>query len=95
MHCPFLDKSKLCGLQVKYGEKYFIMNNCDAFPKIQVQYPDHTKLNILDISCPEAARICLTDPSSMKILENKNKLKIIILNFLKKVLPILKLVKKF
>ncbi len=73
-HCPFLDKSKLCGLQVKYGEK-ILSGTCDAFPKIQVQYPDHTKLNILDISCPEAARICLTDPSSMKILENKKQIK--------------------
>ena len=42
-----------------------------CFSKIHIEYPDHIKLCTLDISCPEAARLCLTDPKSMKILENK------------------------
>ena len=69
-HCPFLNKNKLCSIQVKHGEN-ILSGTCDAFPKIHIEYPDHIKLCTLDISCPEAARLCLTDPKSMKILENK------------------------
>ena len=73
-HCPFLDKSKLCGLQVKYGEEV-LSGTCDAFPKIEVHFPDLIKLCTLDLSCPEAARLCLTDPQSMKIQKNKRQIK--------------------
>lgn len=62
--CPFLNKQNLCGLQTKYGED-ILSGTCDTFPRIKANYPNDVKLCSLDLSCPEAVKLCLTERDSM------------------------------
>ena len=62
--CPFLNKQDLCSLQTEYGED-MLSSVCDMFPRIKAKYPNEVKLCSLDLSCPEAVRLCLTERDSM------------------------------
>ena len=62
--CPFLNKQDLCSLQTEYGED-MLSSVCDMFPRIKANYPNEVKLCSLDLSCPEAVRLCLTERDSM------------------------------
>ena len=62
--CPFLNKNKLCSLQVEHG-KEMLSFTCDTFPRTSRHFPKDIRLSSLDLSCPEAARLCLMDKSSM------------------------------
>ena len=56
--CPFLNKNKLCSLQVEHGKEItFIYMR--YFSKTSRHFPKDVRLSSLDLSCPEAARLCL------------------------------------
>ncbi len=63
--CPFLDKSKLCTIQKKFGEDY-LPNTCKTFPRRTIDF-DEIKIKTLSLACPEAARLCLTSKNSMEM----------------------------
>ena len=42
-----------------------LSSTCDMFPRIKANYPNEVKLCSLDLSCPEAVRLCLTERDSM------------------------------
>jgi len=65
-HCPFLSEG-LCAIQKKLGEDY-LSNICAIYPRIINRVGDALERN-LDLSCPEAARIVLSDPHPMELLE--------------------------
>jgi lysine-N-methylase len=57
--CPFLSEN-LCSIQSELGEEY-LSRTCDIFPRIRHQVANVIERS-LDLSCPEAARLCLTEP---------------------------------
>ena len=63
--CPFLDESKLCTIQKKFGEGY-LPNTCKTFPRRTIDF-DEIKIKTLSLACPEAARLCLTSKDSMEM----------------------------
>jgi len=65
-HCPFLSEG-LCSVHKKLGEDY-LSNICATYPRIINRVGDVLERN-LDLSCPEAARIVLSDPSPMELLD--------------------------
>lgn len=58
--CPFLSE-KLCSIQKQLGEDY-LGKTCATFPRINNQVAGVVERS-LDLSCPEAARLLLTDSS--------------------------------
>ena len=58
--CPFLAE-KLCSIQSELGEDH-LGKTCATFPRIRNQVAGVIERS-LDFSCPEAARLCLTDPA--------------------------------
>ena len=60
--CPFLSES-LCSIQKKLGEEYLSFM-CSAYPRVTNMVDDVFQRS-LDLSCPEAARIVLLNPSPM------------------------------
>ncbi|HEX4166257.1 MAG TPA: flagellin lysine-N-methylase, partial [Bryobacteraceae bacterium] len=58
--CPFLSEN-LCSVQRELGEDY-LSNTCATFPRIHRRVAGVVERS-LDLSCPEAARLCLADPS--------------------------------
>jgi lysine-N-methylase len=60
--CPFLSEG-LCSIQKELGENYLSFM-CSAFPRV-TNVVDDVLQRSLDLSCPEAARIVLLDPSPM------------------------------
>ncbi len=68
--CPFLDKSKLCSIQKKFGENY-LPDTCKTFPRRTIDF-DEIKIKTLSLACPEAARLCLTKKNSMNLRSDKN-----------------------
>ena len=59
-HCPLQNADGLCSLQTALGEKA-LCKVCREFPRISHDYGSFMELG-LELSCPEAARILLTDP---------------------------------
>ncbi|HEX4231830.1 MAG TPA: flagellin lysine-N-methylase [Bryobacteraceae bacterium] len=57
--CPFLSEN-LCSIQSELGEEY-LSRTCATFPRIRHKV-DNVIERSLDISCPEAAHLCLTEP---------------------------------
>jgi lysine-N-methylase len=57
--CPFLSE-KLCSIQSELGEDY-LSRTCATYPRIRHHVAGIIERS-LDLSCPEAARLCLTDP---------------------------------
>lgn len=62
--CPFLDEKKLCSIQRKLGEEYLSIT-CTAYPRI-TNLVGETMERSLTVSCPEAARLILSNPSLME-----------------------------
>lgn len=66
--CPFLDPSDaLCTIQKRYGESYLSLI-CRQYPRQVSMIGDSIELG-LNISCPEAARLCLLDESATDLVE--------------------------
>lgn len=61
--CPFLNCDNYCKIQEKLGEDY-LSSVCSQFPRVVNKVDNHYEM-VLDLSCPEAARI---------VLNNKNKI---------------------
>ncbi|MDR1701349.1 MAG: flagellin lysine-N-methylase [Sporomusaceae bacterium] len=61
--CPLLDEEKLCSLQRAKGEKYLSLV-CATYPRMY-NVVDNRLEKSLTLSCPEAARFALLDPSLM------------------------------
>lgn len=68
-YCSFLGNDGLCSIQKKYGEGY-LSNTCNNFPRKNIDFKEN-KLVTLTMSCPEAARLCLSNKNSMEIFEDK------------------------
>jgi len=60
--CPMWRADGLCRIQAELGEEA-LCKTCREFPRLTHDYGDFTELG-LELSCPEAARIILTNPSS-------------------------------
>ena len=59
-HCPMQDPSGLCSLQAAFGPQA-LSQVCREFPRLHHDYGSFLELG-LEMSCPEAARLLLTEP---------------------------------
>ena len=57
--CPVQRPDGLCGLQARYGEE-MLCEVCGRFPRISQDYGSFVELG-LEMSCPEAARLILSE----------------------------------
>ncbi len=57
--CPFLEKSGLCEIQRRLGEEY-LCATCYSYPRAVQEYSDFAEHD-LSLSCPEAARLILSE----------------------------------
>jgi lysine-N-methylase len=64
--CPFLTQG-LCEIQATLGEGY-LSKNCATYPRV-ISFIDGILERALDLSCPEAARLALTNPQPMQFVE--------------------------
>jgi lysine-N-methylase len=64
--CPFLTEG-LCGIQGTLGEEY-LCKNCATYPRVMCSVEGVLEKS-LDLSCPEAARLALTNPEPMRFVE--------------------------
>jgi lysine-N-methylase len=62
--CPFLNPERLCQIQVEHGESY-LCHTCATFPRTAFTI-DSLEETTLTLSCPEAARLVLTNPDLSK-----------------------------
>lgn len=58
--CPMWREDGLCTLQAELGEEY-LSPVCRSFPRIRQDYGTFTE-ELLELSCPEAARLLLENP---------------------------------
>lgn len=65
--CPFLSETRLCGIQGSLGEAA-LSPACTVYPRELYQSNQlHGPIEILfSLSCPEVARICVSDPDAME-----------------------------
>jgi lysine-N-methylase len=68
--CPFLAEG-LCEIQGTLGEEY-LSNSCATYPRAMYSV-DGMLERSLDLSCPEAARLALTNPHPMQFVERTGK----------------------
>lgn len=59
--CPLLSEDRLCRVQTEYGEEY-LPSTCATYPRI-VNWNGDEREEALTLSCPEAARMVLLDPT--------------------------------
>ncbi len=64
--CPFLDSAKLCGIQSAMGPEA-LSRTCNDYPRIYSHDGAQIGLNA-SLSCPEAARLALTQADAMDML---------------------------
>lgn len=64
--CPFL-KEGLCEVQATLGEEW-LCKNCATYPRVMAMV-DGVLERSLDFSCPEAARLALTNPQALEFVE--------------------------
>jgi lysine-N-methylase len=64
--CPFLAEG-LCEIQARLGEEY-LSKNCATYPRVMCLV-DGVLERSLDLSCPEAARLALSNPQAMQFVE--------------------------
>jgi lysine-N-methylase len=69
--CPFLSEG-LCAIQKKLGERQLPVM-CATYPRV-MNLVDGVLQRSLDLSCPEAARIVLLDPTPMEFDEDEGRL---------------------
>jgi lysine-N-methylase len=62
-NCPFLDESRLCSIQNRLGEGA-LSETCRSYPR-ETWERDGTRYLGAKLSCPEAARLCLSSPDAM------------------------------
>ena len=63
--CPMWREDGLCRIQAELGETA-LCKTCREFPRLTHDYGDFVELG-LELSCPEAARIILANPSPIYI----------------------------
>ncbi|CAM3908388.1 flagellar protein FliB [Corallococcus sp. ZKHCc1 1396] len=56
-HCAFLDETKLCSLQRRYGEAV-LPDGCSVFPRVLTRWGVQVEM-AGSLACPETARLCL------------------------------------
>jgi lysine-N-methylase len=66
--CPLLSDAGLCRIQKEYGAT-FLPRTCATYPRI-VRSVDGTEETALVLSCPEAARLVLLNPSLLSSLQH-------------------------
>lgn len=66
--CPFLDECSYCRIHSELGEEH-LSNTCSHFPRVLNRINEEYEIS-LDIACPEAARIVLSDKNSTSFEEN-------------------------
>ncbi len=62
--CPMWRQDGLCEIQAQLGHGA-LSKVCQEFPRLRHEYGDFTELG-LELSCPEAARLILTEPYKMQ-----------------------------
>ena len=65
--CPMWRQDGLCRIQVELGHEG-LCKTCREFPRLRHDYGDFVELG-LELSCPEAARLILTQPFAPRITE--------------------------
>lgn len=65
--CPMWQDDGLCRIQAELGHDA-LCQTCRDFPRLRHDYGDFAELG-LELSCPEAARLILTDPKTDFICE--------------------------
>ena len=65
--CPFLSDG-LCEIQSTLGEE-FLSKNCSSYPRMMSEVEGVLERS-LDLSCPEAARLALTNPEPILFVES-------------------------
>jgi lysine-N-methylase len=68
--CPFLSEG-LCSVHNKLGEQYLSIM-CATYPRV-MNVVDDVLQRSLDLSCPEAARVVLLDPSPIEFDEDQGR----------------------
>ena len=61
--CPFLNEQHLCKIQAKLGHG-FLSNVCSAYPRYANEINGIKEYSV-NVSCPEAARLVLTNPQGI------------------------------
>ncbi len=62
--CPMWRPDGLCEIQAQLGHEA-LSQVCRTFPRLRHEYGDFTELG-LELSCPEAARLLLTEPYELE-----------------------------
>lgn len=62
-NCPFLDDNKLCSIQNRLGEGA-LSETCRSYPR-EAWERDGRRYLGAKLSCPEAARLCVSSPDAM------------------------------
>ncbi|MCT4631621.1 MAG: flagellin lysine-N-methylase [Firmicutes bacterium] len=65
--CPFLNDEMMCDIQICHGEDY-LSKVCNGYPRILNMVDKRAELSAT-ISCPEVARMILTDKNSLNEIE--------------------------
>lgn len=63
-HCPMLSPEKLCGIQSQLGAD-MLSDTCAQYPRYHAKSNGSQFSMHATLSCPEAARLALTDPAAM------------------------------
>jgi lysine-N-methylase len=66
--CPMWRQDGLCEIQAQLGHEA-LCQVCRQFPRLRHEYGDFEELG-LELSCPEAARLILTDPNQTMLTES-------------------------
>lgn len=65
--CPFLDQDRLCSIQNRLGEGA-LSQTCRSYPRETWEREGRSYLGA-KLSCPEAARLCVSSPDAMAFAE--------------------------
>jgi lysine-N-methylase len=65
--CPFFSVDRLCSIQQKQGE-YYLADICASYPRVTQKIDGFSETALL-LSCPEAARLVLLNPSLVSFEE--------------------------
>lgn len=68
--CPFLNHKDLCDIHIALGEDA-LSETCRLYPRFYGDYGNLQEAG-LSLSCPEAARLILSDPAPMRFVTSQN-----------------------
>ncbi|WP_195269999.1 flagellin lysine-N-methylase [Eubacterium sp. 1001713B170207_170306_E7] len=68
--CPFLNHKDLCDIHIALGEDA-LSETCRLYPRFYANYGNLQEAG-LSLSCPEAARLMLSDPAPMGFVTSQN-----------------------